>query len=89
MNLILSLRKYLSIIQKSFDIKLLNEVMSYGFESHFNSGFNKYILRKSSFLVSEEVRWNKVKKQRPSAVSFLVYESLKEELKIESNILIS
>ena len=64
------------------DIKLLNEVMSYGFESHFNSGFNKYLLRKSSFLVSEEVRWNKVKKQRPSAVSFLVYESLKEELKI-------
>ena len=62
------------------DIKLFEEVMSYSFKYFFNSGFNKYILRNSSFDLSDDVRWNKVKKQRPTAVTTLVYETLRIEI---------
>ena len=62
------------------DIKLFEEVMSYSFKYFFNSGFNKYILRSSSFSLSDDVRWNKVKKQRPTAICSLVYETLRIEI---------
>ena len=62
------------------DIKLFEEVMSYSFKYFFNSGFNKYILRNSSFSLSDDVRWNKVKRQRPTAICSLVYETLRIDI---------
>ncbi len=74
------------------DIKLFEEVMNYSFKYHFNRGFNKYILRKSSSILDKEIRWNKLKKQRPTAVSSLIYDTLNDEilyLLSQENILIN
>ena len=70
------------------DTNLISEVFKYDYKNHFESGLNKFMLRKSSKLLDDSVRWNPVKRQRPSITNVLIYELLSSDLNniLEQNV---
>ena len=55
--------------------------MQHSYIYHFQSGFNKYMLRDASRGTPDLIRWNPKKKQRPNLNSFIVYDLHKDFIK--------
>ena len=87
----LSMRYSLELRTPFLDTLLIQKVFKYSYKYHFGNGYNKYILRSVATDLPKNIRFNKIKKQRPNPSNTIIYDILQEDfldmLKFENRLM--